>query len=122
MDGKAGCSGVGRALGLEILERVGMYRRGWEISGPGGYRGSMGAHLYLIDTRLMLMEGSWMGRCKSRTSYQFCLLQSKTTGSKGKGSVEGVNLDLKVVSLDQYVSLLRINKKANGLRTIWLMD
>lgn len=66
MDGKAGCSGAGRALGLEILEEVGMYRRGWEISGPGGYKGNMGAHLYLIDTRLTLMEGSWMGRCKSR--------------------------------------------------------
>lgn len=63
-----------------------------------------------------------MGRCKTRTSYQFCLLQSKTADFKGKGSVEGVNLDLKVVSLDQYVSLLRLNKKADGLRTSWLMD
>lgn len=122
MGGKVGCSGAGRTLNLEILEEVGMYRCGWEISGPGGYRGNMGAHLCLIGTRLMLMEGTWMGRCKSRTSYQFSLLQSKTAGFKGKGSVEGVNLDLKVVSLDQYVSLLRLNEKANGLRTSWLMD
>lgn len=50
---------------------------------------------------LTLVKGSWMGRCKNRTSYQFCPLQSKTVGFEGKGGVEGVSLDLKVVSLEQ---------------------